>query len=343
MRQWRCETDIKSTAQSHSINLKTSQMTEKTTRTKAVQKSTFADLKAMLDAGPARKRLEEVMGKKVGPFVSSLISAVNGNEALQKADPHTIVGAALIAATLDLPIIPGLGFAGIVPFWNSRKGTFEGQFQVFKKGYIQLAQRSGQVKTIHSGPVCQGQLKKYDPFTGEYEFQIEKESDLVIGYVAFMRLINGFEKYKYMSIEEIEKHAKKYSQSYRKGTGKWTDKEEGGFEQMCEKTAIKLLLSNYAPLSVDMQNAIRYDQAVITGGDHSYPDNDDAEKNQEAMELEKRRMKIVQAINGCTTQEQIDEIMITEDLSEFDLTEVIDRRREAIKNGTATQTKIKLP
>jgi recombination protein RecT len=329
MRSWRHEDGILPINRSNQKPMENKNQVQK--RTNAVQKNTFADLKAMLDSGPTKSRIEAVMGKKGGPFISSVISAVNGSAALQTADPHTIIGAALIAASLDLPIVPGLGFAGIVPFWDSKKGCYCAQFQVMKKGYIQLAQRSGQVKTIHSGPVLKGQLKKYDPFTGEYEFQIEKESDEIIGYVAFMRLINGFEKFKYMSLTEVERHAKQYSQSYRKNNGKWADKTEGGFEQMCEKTVIKLLLSNYAPLSTEMQNAIRYDQAAITGDGHTYPDNDDQAK-QEEVELAKRRMRTIEAINQAATLADLEEIE-KEDISDLDLAEAIARRKNSIQGG----------
>ena len=257
-------------------------------------------MKVMLSAESTKKRFNEILGKKGPGFVSSIMSAVNGSAELQKCNPETVIGAAVIAAGLDLPIVPGLGFAGILPYWNNKKNCYEAQFQVFKKGYIQLTQRSGQANTINVAPVYEGQLVNCNPFTGDYNFDAnKKKSEIIIGYVAYLRLINGFEKYKYMTIAEIDKHAKKYSQAYRKGFGKWADKEEGGFEQMCEKTVIKLLLSGYAPLSIEMQNAIVYDQAVVSEHGFEYTDNEQAET------VDKVNERITLMIQDCKTVEEL--------------------------------------
>jgi len=259
-----------------------------------------SQLKVMLSAESTKKRFNEILGKKGPGFISSIMSAVNGSIELQKCNPETVIGAAVIAAGLDLPIVPGLGFAGILPYWNSKKNSYEAQFQVFKKGYIQLTQRSGQANTINVAPVYEGQLVNCNPFTGDYNFDAnKKKSEIIVGYVAYLRLINGFEKYKYMTIPEIEKHAKKYSQSYRKGFGKWADKEEGGFEQMCEKTVIKLLLSGYAPLSIEMQNAIVYDQSVVSEHGFEYTDNEQGET------VDKTKERIVLMIQDCKTVDEL--------------------------------------
>ena len=60
----------------------------------------------------------------------------------------------------------------------------------------------------------------------------------------------------YMSKEQCEKHGKRYSKSYN---NLWTN----DFDTMAMKTCLKLLLSKYGIMSVDIQNAIKYDQAVL--------------------------------------------------------------------------------
>ena len=62
-----------------------------------------------------------------------------------------------------------------------------------------------------------------------------------------------------MSVEELKKHGKKYSQTYKKWFGLW----ETDFDAMATKTVIKLLLSKFAPLSVEMQTAMIVDQWII--------------------------------------------------------------------------------
>ena len=88
-----------------------------------------------------------------------------------------------------------------------------------------------------------------------------RKSDKVVGYVAYMSLLNGFEKFFYMSREECEKHAKRYSKTYQKGYGKW--KED--FDSMAKKTVLKLLISKYGIMSVDMQKAVEFDQSTVQG------------------------------------------------------------------------------
>lgn len=206
-----------------------------------------------------QEKLKELVGKNAPAFATSVLQIVNSNSMLVNADPQTIFSAACMAATLNLPINNNLGFAYIVPFKNNKENKIEAQFQLGYKGYIQLAQRSGQFSRIAATPVYNGQLISENPLLG-YEFDWSvKPSGEPIGYVAFFKLINGFTAELYMSKEEVIKHANKYSQTAKKGFGVWKDQ----FEAMALKTVLKLLLSKQAPLSIDMQKAQMADQAII--------------------------------------------------------------------------------
>lgn len=206
-----------------------------------------------------QEKLKELVGKNAPAFATSVLQIVNSNSMLVNADPQTIFSAACMAATLNLPINNNLGFAYIVPFKNNKENKIEAQFQLGYKGYIQLAQRSGQFSRIAATPVYEGQLISENPLLG-YEFDWSvKPNGNPIGYVAFFKLINGFTAELYMSKEEVMKHANKYSQTAKKGFGVWKDQ----FEAMALKTVLKLLLSKQAPLSIDMQKAQMADQAII--------------------------------------------------------------------------------
>lgn len=212
-------------------------------------------LESLLNKESVRRRFQEVLKDNAGSFISSILTAYNTNPALQQCDPASILSASMISATLKLPINQSLGFAYIIPYKN--KATF----QIGWKGLVQLAMRSGQYKTLNVCVVYEGQIKKMNQFTGEIEFDENgKKSDKVIGYLAYEKLINGFEKYIFISREDAEKHAQKYSQSYRKGYGVWIE----DFDTMGMKTAMKQLLSKWGILSVEMQKAIEFDQAYIT-------------------------------------------------------------------------------
>lgn len=220
-----------------------------------------ASLKSLVSSAGIKTRFNEVLGKKAPAFISSLISIANNNDLLNKAEPTTVITAGIMAATLDLPINQNLGFAYIVPFYNGKKKVYEAQFQMGYKGYVQLAMRTGQYKTINASEIYEGEIKSRNRLTGEFELG-ERTSDTVVGYIAYFKLVNGFEKYLYMSKEEVEAHAKKYSQTYKKGYGLWST----DFDSMAIKTVLKRLLSKYGILSVEMQNmaqALAVDGAVI--------------------------------------------------------------------------------
>jgi len=213
-------------------------------------------------------RISELLQSRASQFTTSLLSAINSNQILAECKPETVVNAALTAASMDLPINPNLGFAYIIPYKN--KGVYEAQFQMGYKGFIQLAQRSGQYQTIGSAVVLEGQLVGEDPLRGHTFDWKAKKSDKVIGYVALFVLLNGFEKSLYMTAEEMEEHGKKYSQSYKKNFGMWAD----DFETMALKTVLKLLLSKFGILSTELQKAIQYDQAIVSDAGTTYVDND---------------------------------------------------------------------
>lgn len=217
-------------------------------------------LKNTLKAPSVEAKFKEMLGKRASQFMTSITSVVTNNSLLQKADVNSIIMGAATAASMDLPLNPNLGYAALVPF-NSKDGCFA-QLQVMVKGWVELFLRSGQCKNIICETVYDGQLVKKNKFTGEYVFDEDaKKSDNIIGFMAYFKLTNGFEKYEYMTIDEVKLHANKFSQTYRKGIGPWKDM----FEQMAQKTVLKKLLTKWAPKSIEMQQMAMFDQAVIKG------------------------------------------------------------------------------
>lgn len=217
-----------------------------------------ATLKSMINDERTKNKFKEMLGNKAAGFLTSLMNTTNGNAQLQQADPNSILKAGAIAATLDLPIDPNLGFAYIVPYNN--KGKNEAQFQMGYKGFVQLAIRTGQYKRINVTELYEGQFESYDPITDELKYNLNNRlSDEITHYVAYFQTINGFEKYNVMSREEIENHAKKFSKTYSYKGSSW----QTNFNTMAKKTVLKLLLSKFGILSIEMQTAQKADQAVI--------------------------------------------------------------------------------
>lgn len=215
-------------------------------------------LQQIMNSGAVIKKINDVLGseKKASSFISSVISVSQNNKLLRNAEPMSILSSAMVAATLDLPVVPTLGMAYLVPY----NGVCS--FQIGYKGILELAMRSGEFKTIIDEVVYEGQLVKKNKFTGEYVFDedaIVKDAK-PIGVMARFDLINGYSKAVYWSLEEIQEHAKHYSQAYRSGyNSPWKTE----FWQMAKKTVLKNLLSKYAPKSVAMQTALKFDQAKV--------------------------------------------------------------------------------
>lgn len=187
-------------------------------------------------------------------FMSSVISVANGNPQLRKAEPMSIIGAAMVAATMQLQVIPTLGQCYIIPYGS------KAQFQVGYLGLLQLCQRSGQFKKILAAPVHEGEYISGDEFDEDYVFdKKQRKSDKIVGYMAQFELLNGFTKVAYWDVERVKAHATKFSQAYRSG---YTSPWKSDFDAMAQKTVLKSILK-YAPKSIEMQNAVTFDQAVV--------------------------------------------------------------------------------
>lgn len=255
-----------------------------------------------------RNKFQEMLGKRAPSFITSVLQIVASNNLLAKADPHSVYHSAAMAATLDLPLNNNLGFAYIVPYNQKQPdGSYKqvAQFQLGYKGLKQLALRSGQFKLMNSSDVREGELKSRNRLTGDIVFEwIQDETERlklpIIGYVSFFELLNGYTQTFYMSIADLEKHGKKYSQTFKKGYGLWKD----DFESMCMKTVTKMNLSKNAPLSVDMQRAVIVDQAVINDSDTTdvtYVDNDETT-------IDKAAERVTLMINQAETIEDLEKL-----------------------------------
>jgi len=253
---------------------------------KSGKATTLQSVKNFLKDESVKKRFEEILGKKSAGFVASITSLVSSATNFDGTEPGSIIASAIVAATLDLPINPQFGFAYIIPYNDTMRQRKLAQFQIGYKGFVQLAMRTSYYKTMNAAEVFEGEIKNFNRITGEIEFDtkfLPKEDTKIIGYVAYFRLLNGFEKYLYMSYDEVMEHAKKYSKTYNKKEdrfkgGKWND----DFDAMAKKTVLKLLLSKYGILSVELQTALQSDQATVSesaeGLKFDYVDNASAEE-----------------------------------------------------------------
>jgi recombination protein RecT len=231
-------------------------------------------IKDLLNSDYVKTRFLEVMGEKAPAFLASVLNAIQKNTELAQCDQGSVLSSAMVAATLDLPIDSNLGFAAIIPY-NTKvynKETKEeywvklAQFQIMYKGFIQLALRSGQYKTINVSPIFEDEFESYDIITGDINihpveggYREQDKLEKIVGYVAFFRLINGFERTEFWSLSKLEAHGKRFSKTFKNSNGLWKKDPHA----MYAKTVLKHTLSKWGILSVTMQNAVTADQAVI--------------------------------------------------------------------------------
>lgn len=244
-------------------------------------------LSVYLQNDAVKKQINQVVGGKNGTrFISSIVSAVQSTPALQECTSPSIVNAALLGEALNLSPSPQLGQFYMVPFDNKKKGCKEAQFQLGYKGYIQLAIRSGYYKKLNVLAIKEGELVRYDPLDEEVEVNlidddILREEAPTMGYFAMFEYENGFRKTLYWSKKKMLAHAEKYSFAfYKNGGAKSLELLEQGkipekdmwkyssfwfkdFDGMALKTMLRQLISKWGIMSIDLQNAIDKDMAVI--------------------------------------------------------------------------------
>lgn len=210
-------------------------------------------VKTLLNQELFKKKFEDVLGARAPQFIASVINLVGNDKYLAGCNPISVISACLVAATLDLPIDKNLGYAWIVPY--KEKGVPKAQFQMGYRGYVQLALRSGQYRSINVINVHEGELVKWDPLTEEMKIDFnQKMSDKVIGYAAYFELLNGFKKAEYWDMQRILEHKNKFSKS----DFGWNK----DFNAMARKTVLRNLLNHWGILSIQMQNGMSADMAA---------------------------------------------------------------------------------
>ena len=262
---------------------------------------------AYLTNEAVKNQINSVVGGKNGTrFISSIVSAVNNNPALQECTNTSILSGALLGESLNLSPSPQLGQYYLVPFNDKEKGKVA-QFQLGYKGYIQLAIRSGQYKKLNVIAIKEGELIRYDPLNEEIEVKLieneeERENAATIGYYAMFEYTNGFKKTMYWSKKKMIAHADKYSAAFsangttvktkygEKKKVSYADYQSGNYDQkdswmyssfwykdfdgMAYKTMLRQLISKWGIMSIDMMSALDSDMAVIhDDGTKEYVEN----------------------------------------------------------------------
>lgn len=213
---------------------------------------TFKDL---LNSPSVKARFDEILDQRAGQYLTSILSLYNSDKSIREADPVSVIQAAMIAATVDLPIEKNFGYAWIIAYYDKDAGKKIAQFQMGYRGYIQLALRTGQYEKINVITVYEGELVAWNALTEELVYDPDKRaSDVVIGYAAYFKLHNGFVKTIYWTRDQVEKHRVRHNKAQDKQSMNKIWRED--YDAMAMKTVLTSLLKRWGILSVEMQKAI---------------------------------------------------------------------------------------
>jgi len=301
-----------------------------------IQEKKENSIKSLLNRDDVKARFQEMLGARSNQFLTSVMTAVQQNANLAKADPTSIMFAAATAASLDLLVTPSLGFAYLVPYNTKQSdGSYKQmcQFQIGYKGLIQLCQRTGMFSKINGVEVYEGQLVDENPLRGNTYDWAAKTSDKVVGYVAFFELTNGYSHELYMTKEQVAKHAGRYSKTYKNKYGVWQTNET----EMSIKTVLKLLLGRYAPMSIDyLQKAVITDQSIVKdweGTDIEYVDNAQGQIEKPDPEVVSRQKQIKRMQDHLETITEIDDldILIETVAEDEDLSKMVQEKIDELK------------
>lgn len=202
-------------------------------------------------------------------LIRCMISECQTNPALLDCTPASLFGAAMRAAQLGLVIGGPTGEAYLTPFNNSKKGVREAQLIIGYKGLVKLAYRSGEIRRITPVTVRDGDEFSYTRGMNQdlrHVPQRGKNGRAATDYYVIVELVNGGKDFETYTHEDAIEHRNRYALS--KGFGPWFDMKNGGFEEMACKTLIRRL-SKRLPLSAEMADAVRLDDAADAGESQS--------------------------------------------------------------------------
>lgn len=228
-----------------------------------------------LNMPKTRNFLEETLAERRTEFVSNLIAMCDSDANLAACDPAALMKCAMNATALNLPLNKNLGYAYVIPYKHN--GIQVPQFQIGYKGLNQLAIRTGAYRYINATEVREGEIKR-NKITGELTIIGEFPQKKVVGFIAYLELMTGFSASLYMSEEQIEEHALRFSKmyaadkQYKTQKSKWSDPLAR--PAMAKKTVLKGLLGTYGLMTTEFAKAFEADNdnEVPSGSPRGYED-----------------------------------------------------------------------
>lgn len=220
---------------------------------KAEKKTMQAYIKAMEPA--IKKALPSVITPE--RFTRMVLSALSSTPKLAECSPQSFLAAMMTAAQLGVEPNTALGQAYLLPYRNH--GQMECQFQLGYKGLIDLAYRSGEVSVIQAHTVYENDVFEYELGMDPKLRHVPAKADRgeAVAYYAMFKTKDGGYGFEVMSVDDVQRHAQRYSKSYGSGSSPWSS----NFDEMAKKTVLKRALK-YAPLKSDFVRGVAQDETI---------------------------------------------------------------------------------
>lgn len=220
---------------------------------KAEKKAMQAYIKAMEPA--IKKALPSVITPE--RFTRMVLSALSSTPKLADCSPQSFLAAMMTAAQLGVEPNTALGQAYLLPYRNH--GQMECQFQLGYKGLIDLAYRSGEVSVIQAHTVYENDVFEYELGMDPKLRHVPAKADRgeAVAYYAMFKTKDGGYGFEVMSVDDVQRHAQRYSKSYGSGSSPW----RSNFDEMAKKTVLKRALK-YAPLKSDFVRGVAQDETI---------------------------------------------------------------------------------
>ena len=220
---------------------------------KAEKKTMQAYIKAMEPA--IKKALPSVITPE--RFTRMVLSALSSTPKLAECSPQSFLAAMMTAAQLGVEPNTALGQAYLLPYRNH--GQMECQFQLGYKGLIDLAYRSGEVSVIQAHTVYENDVFEYELGMDPKLRHVPAKADRgeAVAYYAMFKTKDGGYGFEVMSVDDVQRHAQRYSKSYVNGSSPW----RSNFDEMAKKTVLKRALK-YAPLKSDFVRGVAQDETI---------------------------------------------------------------------------------
>ncbi|MHB8281261.1 MAG: recombinase RecT [bacterium] len=228
----------------------------------ALQKSQdqFMAVRDLLER--AKNEIAKALPKSITPerITRIALTTLRKNSGLLACDPNSFLGAVMQASQLGLEIDDNLGLAYLVPFFNKKRGIKEVQLIIGYRGLIELARRSGKLKSISARIVYEN-----EPFSIEYgltenlthtPLSPSERGTNIKGVYAVATTNDSIKVFEFLWLDELKEIKKKAREkSTNPSTSIWAKNEE----EMMKKTVIRKMMK-YLSLSPEVTKATVIDE-----------------------------------------------------------------------------------